>query len=257
MVNWIPIVAATLAALPPAAIFFVAYGRYDGAFRDQVVFLYFIGGMLVGGLLGFFILLLLGANPLVMVIGLALLLPIASVAAINRRKWQGERHAVFNGGASGLGIAVMISFSFLYYAVNIPYQTELAPLVEAWKANNSTGMRPTIPTAGYAFDLAFLGQGLLFATGAAGIFFGMGLLAGNGVRLRKQFRFTFLGAAILFAPVVLLEEYGHSRSWTWVALLAAYGLIFAFAAERKILIEGVTEDARKQRRRLRRKPTQE
>jgi hypothetical protein len=36
-----------------------------------------------------------------------------------------------------------------------------------------------------------------------------------------------------------------------------YGLVFAFAAERKLLIEGVTEDARKQRRRLRRKAHEE
>src|SRR5688500_3124262 len=112
MVNWVPIVAASMAAIPAAGVFFAAYGRYDGTFRDNVVFLYFIGGLVLGGLLGFLTLLLYGTTAtLVQVAGVALLYPISLVAAVNRRKWQGQRHAVFNGGAAGLGTAVMLSFS--------------------------------------------------------------------------------------------------------------------------------------------------
>lgn len=253
MVNWIPIVSATIAAAPAAAAFFVAYGRYDGAFQDRTVFLYFIGGMAIGALLGFMTLLLSTSSAIVAVVGLALLMPIAIIAAINRRRWQGERHAVFNGGAAGLGVSVMMAFSYLYYRANAPYQAALQRLIKAWEDGGKVGRAPSVDSIPFALDPIFLGQGLLFAVGVAGIFFGMGLLAGNGVRLRKQFRLAFLGTAIMLAPVIFLEEFVRSGAWIWATLLAAYGLIFGIAAERRILIEGVEEDARKQRRRRRRK----
>lgn len=253
MVNWIPIVAATLAAVPAAATFFLAYGRYDGAFQDRVVFLYFIGGMALGALLGFATLILATGSAIIATVGLMLLIPISVVATINRRKWQGERHAVFNGGAAGLGASVMVAFSYLYYRANAPYQAALQPLTQAWEEGGKVGRAPSLDTVPFAFDPAFLGQGILFAAGIAGLLFGMGLLAGNGVRLRKQFRMAFLGTAILFAPIIFLEEFVRSPAWIWVLLLAAYGAIFGIAAERRILIEGIEEEARKQRRRLRRK----
>lgn len=255
MVNWIPIVAASVAAIPAAAAFFLAYGRYDGAFNDRVIFLYFIGGMAVGALLGFLALLLFvsGIAAIVQVVFLALLFPIAVVAVINRRKWQGERHAIFNGGAAGLGAAVMMSFSFLYYRMQPPWQAAQAAAREAWEQAGKVGREPAVSTAPYAFDWLLLGQALLLAIGFAGILFGMGLLAGDGVRRRKQFMAAFLGTAILLAPIIFLEEFVRDFHWTWVALLAAYGAIFGFAAERKLLIHGVSEVERKARRRRRRK----
>lgn len=221
----VSLVNAVVAVVPAAALFFWAYGRYDGTFRDNVVFLYFIGGMVMGGLLGFLSLLafVVLANQLIAVVLLALLLPIAITVGINRRKWQGERHAVFNGGAFGLGVAVMMSFTYVYRFYN-----------------EAIGWRT-------------IGLGLLLATGFTGIFFGLGLLAGNSVRLRKPLRFAFLGTAIIVAPVIFLGVFAQSTLWTFPALLAAYGAIFAFAAERRLLIEGVTEEARKARRRRRRK----
>jgi len=257
MVNWIPIVAASVAAAPAAAAFFLAYGRYDGAFNDRVVFLYFIGGMAVGALLGFLTLLLLssGIAPLIQVLVLALLFPIAAVAVINRRKWQGERHAVFNGGAAGLGAAVMMTFSLLYYRMQGPYAAAMQPLLDAYNAlpPGSRGAPPSLDTVPYAFAPAIVSQAVLLAIGLGGLWFGMGLLAGDGVRRRKQFMVAFLGTAILIAPVIFLEEFQRDYNWTWVVLLAAYGGIFGVAAERRLLIEGVTDEARKERRRRRRK----
>ncbi|HVM44584.1 MAG TPA: hypothetical protein VM582_01515, partial [Candidatus Thermoplasmatota archaeon] len=205
-----------------------AYGRYDGTFRDNVVFLYFIGGMAMGALLGFLSLLsfVVLQNQLIAVVLIALLLPIAVTVGINRRKWQGERHAVFNGGAFGLGIAVMMAFTYLYrFHLDVDW--------------------PTIV------------RSLLLAAGFAGLFFGLGLLAGNSVRLRKPLRFAFLGTAIILAPVIFLGVYTQQQLWTFPALIAAYGGVFAFAAERRILIEGVTDEARKMRRRRRRKAMME
>lgn len=254
MPNWIPIVAATLAAIPAAAVFFLSYGRYDGAFQDRVVFLYFMGGLILGAFLGFLSLLLLNTvTALIVVIGLSLIFPIAIVAVINRRKWQGERHAVFNGGAAGLGVAIMMGFSHLYFRMSRPYVDAQRASDAAWQAAGNALPGPAIGTAAYAFDLALVGQGILFAAGLAGLFFGMGLLAGDGVRRRRQFLVAFLGTAILVAPVIFLEEFSNTGVWTWAILLAAYGAIFAYAADRKLLEGGVSDEARRQRRRLRRK----
>jgi uncharacterized membrane protein len=222
MVNALSLVNALVAILPAGVVFFTAYGRYDGHFRDQTVFLHFMGGLLMGGLLGFLTLLLYAIDaPLLQVVFPALLYPVALVAVANRKKWQGERHAVFNGGALGLGVAVMMAFSLLFARV-----TEL------------TADR--------------VGQGLLLSVSLAGLFFGLGLLAGDGARRKKPFRVALLGTAILIAPVVFLEEFFRSGAWLWVILLAAYGAILAVAAERKLFVEGLDEDARRKRRRARR-----
>ena len=230
MAQLVTLANAILAVLPPAAVFFLAYGRYDGAFRDNVVFIYFIGGLLMGGLLGFISLIALGSGigALVLVLLLALFYPIAVVAGINRRKWQGERHAVFNGGAFGLGIAVMLGFTFLY-----------------WLSTN------TAAHAGFRVDTGL--RGLALGATLAGLFFGMGLLAGDAVRRRVQLRTALLGTAVLIAPSVFLVEYFTSQAWLWLVLLLAYSAIFGILAERRLLIQGVEDEARKQRRRVRRR----
>lgn len=232
MSRLVTLAGAVLAVLPAAVTFFLAYGRYDGAFRDNVVFLYFIGGLMMGGLLGLISLLALGSGlgALLVVLLIALFWPIAVVAGINRRKWQGERHAIFNGGAFGLGVSVMLAFTFLYWL----------------HANDQLETLGALGVAGTA-------RGLLLAAAFAGLFFGLGLLAGDGVRRRSQFRVALLGTAIVFAPAVFLVEYVVDRAWLWVGLLALYGAIVGVAAERRLLIEGVDEEARKQRRRIRRR----
>lgn len=252
MVNWVPIVAAILGALPAAGIFFVSFGRYEGAFKDNVVFIYFIGGLVVGGFLGFFTLLLYATNAtLIQIIGLALLYPITVVMAVNRRKWQGERHAIFNGGAAGLGASVMMTFSLLYVTMLRPMQAAQQAADEALRnaTGDQTSFAPDVNTVGYAFDWIQDAQGLVLSLAIAGLFFGMGLLAGDAVRRKKQLVVALTGTAILLAPSVFLEEYFRSRAWLWLVLLLAYGAIFAIAAERKLLPMGVTDDERRQRRR--------
>lgn len=235
MVNWLPIMPALVGIVPAAALFFISYGRYDGSFRDNVVFLYFIGGLILGAFLGFAMLFILSTNSMLAhLIGLPLLLPVAILACANRRKWQGERHAVFNGGALGLGVAVMMSFTLVYFQMR--------------NAVTAGGDPATVP-----FELDRLGRGLLVAVAFAGLFFGLGLLMGDAVRRRVQLKAAFAGAAIVIAPAIILLEFVRSDVWLWGALLAIYGAVFAFAADRKLLIQGVDEVARKARRRARRK----
>lgn len=262
LVNWVPLIAAALAALPAGIVFFVAYGRYDGAFRDNVVFIYFIGGLAVGGFLGLFSLVLFGANAvLISILGVALLYPITLVLAINRRKWQGERHAVFNGGAAGLGAAVMMGMAFIYSKMQAPLAAAQAAADAAQRAKNETDASgffittaPPVDSTPYAFNGSLDVQAILLAIALAGIMFGLGLLAGDAVRRKKQIRVALTGTAILIAPAVFLEEYWNSAAlnsppWLWLVLLVVYGSIFGIAAERKLLVLGVTDDERRQRRR--------
>lgn len=245
---------ALLGVLPAALVFFLAYGRYDGAFRDNVVFIYFIGGLLTGGFLGFALLLVLGnVLALIAVVLLGLLLPVGMTAAINRRKWQGERHAIFNGGSFGLGMAVMLAFTWLYFRVTL-YRRSLA---EAGHADVEAGVTDLV------ISLPHLGQGLLLTLGFTGLFFALGLLVGDGVRRRAQLRTALLGTATILAPMVFLEELykawslGTAGAWIWAALFAAYAGIYGFAAERRLLVQGVSDEARRQRRRLRRQKLQQ
>lgn len=222
MAQLVTLANALLAVLPPAAYFFLAYGRYDGTFKDNVVFIYFIGGLIMGGFLGFMSLLSFAlVATFLAVILLALLYPIAVVIGINRRKWQGERHAVFNGGAFGIGISVMLTFSLLYRVFK-----DVSPLT--------------------------VGQGLLVAAGLGGIFFGLGLLAGDSVRRRAPIRVALLGTATVLAPVIFMGGWLREQAWLYPVLLAAYGITYAVVAERRLLIEGVSDEARKVRRRQRR-----
>lgn len=264
MVQVVTLTNAVLAVIPAALVFFVAYGRYDGMFRDNVVFLYFIGGLILGGFLGFLALFSLASvNALVAVVLLALLVPIGVVAGINRRKWQGEPHAIFNGGALGLGVSVMLALSFLYYRASVLAAQGESALGLARDENGALSGASQQMLNGYvreqALSIPALAQALLLAAGFAGLFFALGLLAGDGVRRRRQFLVALLGTGVVLAPVVFTEELFNSwrnqlgGEWLWVGLLFAYGLIAGVAAERKLLLEGVTGEARKQRRRLRRK----
>ncbi|HEX2021299.1 MAG TPA: hypothetical protein VHH36_01190 [Candidatus Thermoplasmatota archaeon] len=219
------LVYSVLAVLPPGAAFFLAYGRWDGAFRDNVVFLHFMGGILMGFLLGFLTIFALGIRaPIPIAVFLSLLYPVSIVVAVNRRRWQGERHAVFNGGAFALGSALMLGFTFLY----VLYKE--VPL--SWETST---------------------QAFLFCAGLSGLFFALGMLAGDGVRRKKPFRAAFTGTAAVLAPVLFLQEFAASRAWLWVALLLAYGLVAGVAAERRLLLEGADPEEIKRRRRERRK----
>lgn len=219
LIDSLSILRPLVALLPAGLLFFLSYGRYDGAFRDQTVFLHFMGGLLLGGFLGFVILVLYSTNAaLVQVLLPALLFPISITSIANRRKWQAEPHAVFNGGAIGLGAAVTVSLSFVYVIVTV-------------------------------LDWAAVGQALALATALAGLLLGIGLLSGDAVRRKKPFRGALMGSAILLAPAVFLEEFFQSSAWLWLVLLVVYGLVFGIAAQKRLLPQGLSDESRRERRR--------
>lgn len=221
MLNWAGVVAGTIAILPAGLVMFVSYGRYDGLFRDNVVFLNFIGGMLLGLLLGAVLrLTFFYASAETGFILVAALLPLVMTAFLNRRKWRRERHAVFNGGAMGIGTAAMLVFTL-------------------W--------RPEFETLGWVASVRLL-VGALGATGVLGF---LGLYVGDGVRTQTPIRHAALGAVPTALLAFLLFEflYGPEKAWLWGALALALGTALYAHAVRKLLPEGVTEADRKRQRR--------
>lgn len=224
MTNPIPLATAVIAIVPVGALFFFAYGRYDGLFRDNVVFLFFMGGLLAGGFLSLFAVYMALFVPILLVTLVPVLYAIVPASFVNRRKWQGERHSVFNGGAMGLGIATMTSFAFTFRAL-------------------SGGLDPAVAAAWTAGSIGLAGAG-----------YAMGVLIGAAVADRRVFRGVLLAALVMLATFAPLSEYQLSRHPFWIGALALVGIAaFGFTFVR-VMPRGVESGAR---RRARRRGTRE
>ncbi|MHB8605433.1 MAG: hypothetical protein ACYDCK_09275 [Thermoplasmatota archaeon] len=228
------LIVGVLALGPAAATLFLSYARYDGHFKDQTIFLFFLGGFALGMLLAILDLLLLSTTEgivalIVFGIGAAVAHSAAATAALNRKKWQGERHALFNGGALGCGISSVAMLGF---------------------ATKTLG-DPIVPGAAIAL--------LLMSIGYAGTHFALGVLIGNGVAARTPFWSLTLGALGVVPLTLLLLEYWHTPpplagfgtpQIFWGAWAALYGVGGFVLAATRWLPNGVTPEARSQMRRF-------
>ncbi len=228
MVEPVRLVTGILAIVPAGALFFVAYGRYDGLFHDRIVFLHFIGGLLLGAFLAVFALIAGVAVPrglqrtALFVLLTPLLYAIAPAAILNRRKWQGDAHSVFNGGALGLGVATMTTFAFAFKALE------------------------------GGLDWVLVGAWTAMSLALAGAAFAVGLLLGAGVAARRPFRAAFAAAALNVVTFEVLNEYLQSRALLWPAIAVALGLAAFGVALARVMPRGVTDEAWRHRRRRRR-----
>lgn len=226
-----PLVAGIAAFVPGLAAILVLYSPFDGYFKDNVVFLWFVGGLVVGtpaALLDAYVLAFL---PLAYVLGAPLVEQGAKLVFLNRRKWQGDRQAVWNGGAMGAGLGTMVA------------------LVAA------------IQTFAGEFTIA---KGLVVAALATGVGFvhvSAGLALGAGVVQRRPFG-AYATAAALGVPLALLlalNQYtrilvGFEAGPAIASALALlYGLVALGLARRFWIPEGVgADELRKIRRATRR-----
>lgn len=217
MFNWPGILASTGAILPAIAVLFLSYGRYDGMFRDNIVFLNLIGGMALGFLTGVF--LLYSGSPLLFVIGAAVLVPLFATVVVNRRKWQGQRHAIFNAGALGAGAAATVTL--LLWRDRVP-TVAADPLLR-------------LAAGGVAITLA-----LTAAT----------FLVGAGVLDKRPFRGFALGALAALPAAFFLEEFLNSNQALWGVLGVAYGGVVYAYTTRTVLPRGVSDEDRKRVRRF-------
>ena len=80
------------------------------------------------------------------------------------------------------------------------------------------------------------------------------MLAGDAGRRNRTIRSAVPGTGLLTATAVILTEYWNCAALNrpplpWLVPLGGYGTIFGIAAERRLLVLGVTDDERRQRRR--------
>ena len=222
-IDWLVILTSVLAVAPAAVALLWGYSRYDGFFKDNVIFLYFMGGLIAGMGVAIFHAVLQG-NTLAFVLGIPLLEQFAKTIIVNRRKWQGQPHAVFNGGAYGAGLGVMVS---LWYS-----RGYLTPETLGWIA--------TAQILGIAVGVTFLS----IATG---------WVIGASVRDHQPFKGTFL-AALVGIPLAFFIEYWRSFPETWVAAaMAAYGLLLLVYGLRKVLPGGLSQESHQAMRQKRRR----
>jgi len=220
--DWLNIAQSILAVLPAAAALLISYGRYDGFFKDNIIFLYFVGGLIAGMGVAIFHA-FLGPYFLLFLLGVPLVEQFAKTVVINRRKWQGERHAVFNGGAYGAGMGVILS---LWYA------------------------------KGYllSWDLLMLLQVLGLATGITLVAVATGWTVGAAVRDHAPFKGTFIASVASIPMAFFIGYWVVPPHEAWVpALMALYGLALLAFGIRKILPGGVSREELQEMRRRRRR----
>ncbi|MCA1814624.1 MAG: hypothetical protein LC624_11880, partial [Halobacteriales archaeon] len=108
-----------LGVLPAFAVMFLAYGSYERAFKDNILFVHLMGGGAAGLLMYLLEALLVAASvrPGGLLFGIAmagagfaLLDTLMKAMALNRKSQQGTRAVIYYGGAFGMGYAGIFAF---------------------------------------------------------------------------------------------------------------------------------------------------
>ncbi|MBI4393709.1 MAG: hypothetical protein HY556_07945 [Euryarchaeota archaeon] len=219
-------IGGIITIVPALVILVAALSRFDRRFKDETLFLMFMGGLVAGFLLALFEAFTVFISPGGMaLLGFPGVEQLAKTAILNRKKHQDDRAIVFYGGAFGVGLAAMLSL--VRSARDPAFQT--------------------FDTFEPAFYVIIVGVSLLlvhFATGSA---------IGRGVLQKTPFHACAL-AVVLTAPLyVMMFEFDRGRALLYLPMMLAYGLALFYWATDKILPEGLDDEARRQLRRAKRK----
>ncbi|MHB8584578.1 MAG: hypothetical protein ACYDDF_01890 [Thermoplasmatota archaeon] len=212
------------AFLPGLAAIFILYAPYDGSFKDNVIFLWFLGGLLLGTALGVLEAWVLFVSPLLYVLGGSLIEQGTKLAFLNQRRYHGERQSVWNGGAFGAGVGTMIALV---------------------AADQIMGKTFTLPALGYVIAVAV---GIGFVQVATGLGLGAAVLREEPFRALLV---TVLGT-IPATLLVLASRSALLRDPVFALLLVGYGIAALWYARRAWLPQGASpDDARRMRRAVR------
>lgn len=213
--------AGLLSIVPALAVLFLVYGRYEGQFRDEQVFLLFIGGLAVGLLAGLFQAFAAASGAAALIVfGLPALEQLTKGALVNWRKFRGTLHAVFLGGSAGLGVGTMLAMRRAFGFLDAP-----GPDGVPW------------------LQLAITCPALVL------FHFATGMTLGDGVR-RESVLVPLLRASAYGVPVAwALYEYDRGRAWIWLLVVALWSAALAVYHTSRTLPLGASEEWRRARRR--------
>lgn len=229
-VDWPPVVRSVVAVLPPMAALTVALGPYDGYFEDRRIFLFFLGGLALGlvvGVLEVSLLLTSGEiHPFFYVLGTPLVSQLGKTVVLNLPRFQGDPGNVFHGASLGAGVAMIVVLGY----------------------GNTTAFLDPARLASTGLTLAVLG------TGVALLHVTTGAVIGDHVARGTPFR--GLGIATAASVPVAFGVFAHlffralplDRA-VWGVLTLAYGLLLFAYLRREVLDRGLTDDQRRRRRR--------
>lgn len=246
MVDWPLLAGGIIAIVPPLALLMFSYSPYDGHFKDNVLFLFFMGGLFGGMGLAFLELLLRlpQGTPYytlaMVVLGYPVLEQTLKLVALNRKKYQGERTTIFYGGALGLGLATML----VLVKSQAPYEVPLRALPLGEPGNVCTGglhFAPFLVVVGVSLALVQFATGLLLGEGvrARALRRALPLAIGAGVPLQLlAYQFT---AHLSFCRV--------TEGLLYLPLMLAYAGALGWWAHTRLLPRALPPDARRKRRR--------
>jgi hypothetical protein len=221
-------------------ILLLSYAPYEGHFRDNILFLFFMGGIFAGMALALFeILLSLPASVpyrvCMVLLGFPILEQLVKLIVLNRKKTRGDRAIAFYGGAFGLGFATM--------AVLFKSQRDIRLLEYA-----DLGRLLVDPSS--ALYLLAIGMGILLAH------FATGIILGDGVRTRALPRAFALSVLALVPLQFLVAEFvagvhagRAAEGLVYLPLIVAYAAGLAWWAHTRLLPKALPPNAQRKRRR--------
>jgi len=239
VVDWPLLLAGLMGIGPGLLVLLVSYSPYDGHFRDNVLFLFFMGGIFAGMAVAFFELLLLLPNDTLyragmVLVGVPIVEQLLKLVVLNRKNYRGDRATLFYGGSFGLGFATMV---VLFTARNIRLDRYADPLVlfaDPWRA------------------LAFL----FVATSILMFHFAAGIIVGDGVRTQRLVPAVGKSIAAMVPLQFLVFEFSQivaqgrdSEGAIYLPFMLAYALVLAWWAHTRVLPNALPPNAQRKRRR--------
>jgi hypothetical protein len=245
VVDWPLILGGVLAIVPALAVMLLAYGPYDGHFRDNVMFLFFMGGLFAGMVLFMFEALLRTprGDPLytwgMVLLGFPILENTLKLMVLNRKAHQGQRATIFYGGSFALGLAVMLT---LAKSQNVFFLPAEVPLFAYREIGNLFA------------DPSWLVYFAVVATSLTLAQFATGLVIGDGVRTRALVKSLGVAVVLMVPFNALLFQFAAGLSFgapslLWLPLMLAYTIGIAWWAQTKVLPHALPPDAHRKKRR--------
>lgn len=221
----LPIVPAPLAAgigalLPGLLAILVLFSPHEREFRENIVFLWYLGGLAVGTALGLLEAYVFADRVLyAYVFGGPLLEQGAKLVFLNQRRFHGVREGIWNGGAFGAGAGATLSFV------------------------------ASVQILGNSFALDRLAVMVAVSIGISWIQLATGLRLGIGVLEERPFVAYGITALLTIPGAALALADRLAPDPVFAALLIGYAVFLLLLAARRWIPQGLAPESRRRVRR--------